>query len=128
MTKDMCQLENDDDLSKFEGFTWDVAGNGVEELVRPGDRQELLPPSGGNEGDVESKDEGEGNETEKCIEVFHYAFKQPENGLIKKRAQKWRSPFLLLVHELSVEGTEKDVDNEVEAEFSTDELVEGALH
>ena len=51
-----------------------------------------------------------------------------KHALIKKRAQKWRSPFLLLVHELSVEGTEKDVDNEVEAEFSTDELVEGALY
>ena len=37
------------------------------------------------------------------------------------------SPFLVLVHELSVEGTEKDVDNEEKAELSTDEFVEGAL-
>ena len=36
-------------------------------------------------------------------------------------------PFLLLVHELSVEGTQKDVDNKEEAELSTDEFVEGAL-
>ena len=108
----------------IKGSTWDVAGNGVEELVRPGDCQELLPPSGGNEGDVETEDEGQGNKTEECIEVFDYAFKQPGNALIMKRAYWHLLPFLLLVHELSVEGTQEDVDNEEEAELSTDELVE----
>ena len=100
----------------------------MEELVRPGDCQELLPPSRGNVGDVETEDEGQGNKTEECIEVFDYAFKQPGNVLIRERAHKSLSPFLVLVHELSVEGTQKDVDNEEEAEFSTDELVEGALY
>ena len=100
----------------------------MKELVRPGDGEELLPPSGGDVGDVEPEDEGEGNETEECIEVFDYAFKQPGNVLIRKRAHKGLPPFLVLVHELSVEGTQKDVDNEEEAEFSTDELVEGTLY
>ena len=99
----------------------------MEELVRPGDCQELLPPSRGNVGDVETEDEGQGNKTEECIEVFDYAFKQPGNVLIRKRDHKTLSPFLVLVHELPVEGTQKDVDNEEEAEFSTDELVEGTL-
>ena len=58
----------------------------MEELVRPGDCQELLPPSRGNVGDVETEDEGQGNKTEECIEVFDYAFKQPGNALIRKRA------------------------------------------
>ena len=67
----------------IKGFTWDVAGDGVEELVRPGDCQELLPPSRGNVGDVETEDEGQGNKTEECIEVFDYTFKQPGNALIR---------------------------------------------
>ena len=50
--------------------------------------------------------------------------KQP---LVRKRAQKRISPFLVRVHELSVEDAQKDVDNEKETEFSADELVEGAL-
>ena len=41
-----------------ESRTWDVAGYGVEEFVWPGNCQELLPPSRGNVGDVETKDEG----------------------------------------------------------------------
>ena len=57
----------------------------MKELVRPGDRQELLPPSRGNVGDIEPKDEGERNETEKCIEVFHYAFKQPGTMIVNIR-------------------------------------------
>ena len=37
------------------------------------------------------------------------------------------SPFLVVVHELPVEGAQKNVNNKEEAEFSTDEFVEGAL-
>ena len=50
----------------------------MEEFVWPGNGEELLPPSGSNVGDVEAEYEGEGDQTEECIEVFDYAFKQPE--------------------------------------------------
>ena len=86
LIKDNCQLKIMYQGALDKGFTWDVAGNSVEELVRPGDCQELLPPSRGNVGDIETEDEGQGNKTEECIEVFDYAFKQPGNALIRKRA------------------------------------------
>ena len=56
----------------------DVAGDGVEALVGPGDGQKLLPPPRGHVRHVETQDEGEGNEVEECIEVFHNALKQSE--------------------------------------------------
>ena len=48
------------------------------ELVRPGDCQELLPPTRGNERDVEPKDEGERDEGEKGVEISHNALEKPE--------------------------------------------------
>ena len=56
----------------------DITSNRVEELVGPGDGQELLPPAGGHVRDIETKDKGERDEIKECIEVFDYAFKQPE--------------------------------------------------
>ena len=48
-----------------------VAGNGMEEFIRPGYCQELLPPSGGHIGDVETKNEGQGNHVEEGIKVYY---------------------------------------------------------
>ena len=77
----------------------DVEGDGVEALVGPGDGQELLPPPRGHVPehriqyyynrtqychvrDVEAEHEGQRDEVEECIEVFHYAFKQPVTRLV----------------------------------------------
>ena len=57
----------------------------MEQFVWPGKGQELLPPSGSHIRDIKTKNEGEGNEIEECIEVFHYAFKQPETGIVNIR-------------------------------------------
>ena len=56
----------------------DVAGDGVEALVGPGDGQELLPPPWGHVGDVEAQDKGQGNEVEERIKVFHNTLEQSE--------------------------------------------------
>ena len=56
----------------------DVAGNGVEALVGPGDGQKLLPPPRGHVRHVETQDEGEGNEVKERIKVFYYTLKQSE--------------------------------------------------
>ena len=48
-----------------------VAGDGMEKFVRPGDGQELLPPSGGHIGDVETKNEGQGDHVEEGIKVYY---------------------------------------------------------
>ena len=34
---------------------------------------------------------------------------------------------LIIIHELSIDDTKSDVDNEEEEQFSEDELVQGAL-
>ena len=47
-----------------------VAGDGMEKFIRPGDGQELLPPSGGHIGDVETEDEGQGDHVEEGVEVL----------------------------------------------------------
>ena len=46
------------------------AGDGMEEFIRPGDCQELLPPPGGHVGDVKTEDEGQGDHVEEGIEIF----------------------------------------------------------
>ena len=56
----------------------DVESDGVVELVWPGDRQELLPPTRGNEGDVEAEDEGERDQSEERIEISDDALEKPE--------------------------------------------------
>ena len=56
----------------------DVESDGVVELVWPGDRQELLPPTRGNEGDVEAEDEGERDQSEERIEISDNALEKPE--------------------------------------------------
>ena len=57
---------------------WYKAGDGVVGFVRPRNCEKLLPPSSSHIRHVETKDEGEGNHVKECIEVFDYAFKQPE--------------------------------------------------
>ena len=47
----------------------------MEELVRPGDGQELLPPAVGHIGHKEAEDEGEGDDGQEGIKVFYYTFK-----------------------------------------------------
>ena len=42
----------------------------MEEFIRPGDCQELLPPSGGHIGHVETKYEGQGDHVEEGVEIF----------------------------------------------------------
>ena len=51
--------------------TRNEAGDGMEEFIRPGDCQELLPPSGGHIGDVETKNEGQGDHVEEGIKVYY---------------------------------------------------------
>ena len=53
----------------------DVEGDGVEALVGPRDREELLPPAGRHVGHVEAQHEGQWNHVQECIEVLHYTFK-----------------------------------------------------
>ena len=52
-----------------------VAGYRMEELVRPGDGQELPPPAVGHIGHKEAEDEGEGDDGQEGIKVFYYTFK-----------------------------------------------------
>ena len=47
--------------------------------------------------------------------------------LIRNIENNYFSPFLVIVHELSVECAEEYVDDEKKAELSTDELVQGSL-
>ena len=54
----------------------------MEQFVRPRNSQELLPPSGSDVRDIETKDEGEGNKIEECIEVSHYAFEEPVRWIV----------------------------------------------
>ena len=42
----------------------------MEKFVWPRDGQELLPPSGGHIGHVETKNEGQGDHVEEGIEIF----------------------------------------------------------
>ena len=95
------------------------------ELVRPGDCQELLPPTRGNERDVEPKDKGERDEGEKGVEISHNALEKPEE---KNRFQlvpsNLVSPLLHRIHHLSVDCSKNGVYNEEEKEFATDELVQ----
>ena len=70
----------------------------MEELVRPGDGEELLPPTRGHVRDVETKDEGERDEIKECIEVFDYAFKQPETDSGRRLAQVTLLSYPLLTY------------------------------
>ena len=54
-----------------------VEGEGVVELVRPGDGQELLPPTGGNKRHIETQHKRERNQGQESVEIFYDAFKQP---------------------------------------------------
>ena len=60
------------------------------ELVWPGDRQELLPPTRGNEGDVEAEDEGERDQSEERIEISDDALEKPEIDKLCKMSQNTR--------------------------------------
>ena len=46
-------------------------------LVRPRDRQKLLPPSRGYIGYIEPQDEGERDQVQERVEIFNNTFKQP---------------------------------------------------
>ena len=48
-------------------------------------------------------------------------------NLIRNIDNNYFSPFLVIVHELSVECAKEYVDDEKKAELSTDELVQGSL-
>ena len=63
------------------------------ELVGPGDGQELLPPAGRHEGDVEAKHKGERDECEESIKVLDNAFKEPVNGVISMWQKERRTSF-----------------------------------
>ena len=45
-------------------------------LVGPWDGEELLPPPGSDVRDVETQDEGERNQIQECIEIFHHHLEQ----------------------------------------------------
>ena len=98
------------------------------ELVRPGDCQELLPPAGGNERDVEAEDEGERDESEKGIEISHNTLEKPGEkvpicSIIIIRV----SPLLHRIHHLSVDCPENGVDDEEEKQLSAYQLVQRPL-
>ena len=65
-----------------------VESNGVVELVGPGDRKELLPPTRGNEGDVEAEDEGERDQSEERIEISDDALEKPEKDKLSQNVPK----------------------------------------
>ena len=49
-------------------------------MIKKGDCQELLPPTRGNEGDIEAEDEGERDESEEGVKISHNALKKPEEN------------------------------------------------
>ena len=54
-------------------------------LVRPGDCQELLPPPGRDVGHVETQHEGQRNQIQECIKIFHDHLKQAGTGKEEKK-------------------------------------------
>ena len=113
-----------------------VTSNGVKCFVGPRNREELLPPPGGDIRDIEAKDEGERNLVEECIEVLDDAFKKPETKLFvtlctivcystvkhgrgllisiskQKNVRSRFLQFLLSSHEFPVHNSEQCEDNQ----------------
>ena len=94
------------------------------ELVRPGDCQELLPPTRGNERDVESEDEGERDQGEKSVKISHNALEKPEKKGFQLVPLNLVSPLLHRIHHLSVDCSKNGIYNEEEKQFATNELVQ----
>ena len=50
-----------------------------------------MPPTRGNEGDIEAEDEGERDESEEGVEISHNALKKPEENTAVSGFQNFMS-------------------------------------